>query len=552
MSKDKAKHSSSAGFNPQVKVGHYFLGETLGVGTFGKVKIGTHDVTGHKVAVKILNREKIKDLDVVNKIKREIQNMKVFRHPHIIKLYQVISTPSDIFMVMEYVSGGELFDYIVRHGRLKESEARRFFQQIVSGVAHCHKHMIVHRDLKPENLLLDKKLNVKIADFGLSNMMLDGEFLRTSCGSPNYAAPEVISGKLYAGPEVDIWSCGVILYALLCGTLPFDDEHVPTLFRKIKAGVFPIPDYLDKSVVSLLCHMLTVDPLKRATIEDITVHEWFQKDLAGYLFPRPNDQDTTIIDQSVVEEVCERYNVTEEEVHAALLDEDSVDQLAICYQLILDNKDVDHLEHQVAIDAFYRLPDDRSGSSANASEAHNALAPCPSPVPGGPKPHPERISPALREQASLDSNAVPRSQKKAKWHLGIRSQSKPMDIMGEVFSAMKALKFEWMVVNPFHVKVRRSNPVSGRFSYMQLQLYQVRARERCCEDGSGGNGSASGGSGDEKGAEAGTSPVPHQMTIAPGDEDHHHPLLYLQDNHSGHFTMEFFEMCAALIAQLAR
>ncbi|KAL3252364.1 hypothetical protein MRX96_017682 [Rhipicephalus microplus] len=234
---------------PLVKIGHYILGETLGVGTFGKVKTACHQLTGHKVAVKILNRQKIKNLDVVGKIRREIQNLKLFRHPHIIKLYQVISTPTDIFMIMEYVSGGELFDYIVKHGKLKESDARRFFQQIISGVAYCHRHMVVHRDLKPENLLLDQNLNVKIADFGLSNMMMDGEFLRTSCGSPNYAAPEVISGKLYAGPEVDIWSCGVILYALLCGTLPFDDEHVPTLFRKIKSGIFPIPDYLNKSVV---------------------------------------------------------------------------------------------------------------------------------------------------------------------------------------------------------------------------------------------------------------------------------------------------------------
>jgi len=190
-------------------------------------------------------------------------------------------------MIMEYVSGGELFDYIVKHGKLQEHEARRFFQQIISGVDYCHRHMIVHRDLKPENLLLDHNMHVKIADFGLSNMMLDGEFLRTSCGSPNYAAPEVISGKLYAGPEVDIWSCGVILYALLCGTLPFDgetgdnsffdlyfngktfsDEHVPTLFRKIKTGIFPIPEYLNKTVTSLLCVMLQVDPLKRATVSD--------------------------------------------------------------------------------------------------------------------------------------------------------------------------------------------------------------------------------------------------------------------------------------------
>ena len=183
--------SSSA---PQVKIGHYILGETLGIGTFGKVKVGFHQLTGHKVAVKILNRQKIKNLDVVGKIRREIQNLKLFRHPHIIKLYQVISTPTDIFMVMEYVSGGELFDYIVKHGKLKEEDARRFFQQIISGVDYCHRHNVVHRyqapkpalgsynqilsqfsrDLKPENLLLDTNLNVKIADFGLSNMMQVG------------------------------------------------------------------------------------------------------------------------------------------------------------------------------------------------------------------------------------------------------------------------------------------------------------------------------------------------------------------------------------------
>ena len=174
----------------------------------------------------------------------------------------------------------------MKHGKLKEGEARRFFQQIISGVNYCHRHMIVHRDLKPENLLLDKYLNVKIADFGLSNMMSDGEFLRTSCGSPNYAAPEVISGKLYAGPEVDIWSCGVILYALLCGTLPFDDEHVPTLFRKIKSGIFHIPDYLGSTVVNLLVQMLQVDPLKRANIDHIRDHEWFKTDLPEYLFPQ--------------------------------------------------------------------------------------------------------------------------------------------------------------------------------------------------------------------------------------------------------------------------
>lgn len=284
-------------------------------------------------------------------------------------------------MIMEYVSGGELFDYIVKHGKLKEYEARRFFQQIISGVDYCHRHMIVHRDLKPENLLLDHNLHVKIADFGLSNMMMDGEFLRTSCGSPNYAAPEVISGKLYAGPEVDIWSCGVILYALLCGTLPFDDEHVPTLFRKIKSGIFPIPEYLNKTVVSLLCHSLQVDPMKRAAIEDIKKHEWFQKDLPTYLFPSPVEQDSSVIDIDAINEVCEKFNVKEAEVHSALLAGDPHDQLAIAYHLIIDNKRIADEAAKAEIKDFYVAS---SPPPVAFSPSDNSNSPL--------RPHPERIA----------------------------------------------------------------------------------------------------------------------------------------------------------------
>ncbi len=213
---------------------------------------------------------------------------------------------------------------------------------------YCHRHNVVHRDLKPENLLLDQNLNVKVADFGLSNMMTDGDFLRTSCGSPNYAAPEVISGKLYAGPEVDIWSCGVILYALLCGTLPFDDEHVPSLFRKIKSGVFPIPDYLNKKVVSLLCHMLQTDPMKRASVDDIRKHEWFQKDLPAYLFPE-RDTDLATLDHEAIDEVCEKFGIDAKEILRVLEEGEAQDPLAIAYKLIIDNK---RLENEEAIHEF--------------------------------------------------------------------------------------------------------------------------------------------------------------------------------------------------------
>lgn len=187
-------------------------------------------------------------------------------------------------MVLEY-AGGELFDYIVQHGKMHENEARRFFQQMLCAVEYCHRHKIVHRDLKPENLLLDDNLNVKIADFGLSNIMTDGNFLKTSCGSPNYAAPEVIGGKLYAGPEVDVWSCGVILYVLLVGRLPFDHEHIPTLFAKIARGTYVVPAWMGPGAAALIKKMLVVNPVQRATIEEIRQDPWFLKDLPAYLHP---------------------------------------------------------------------------------------------------------------------------------------------------------------------------------------------------------------------------------------------------------------------------
>ena len=185
-------------------------------------------------------------------------------------------------MVLEYAEK-ELFDYLVKHGKLSEKKARKFFQQIVCAVEYCHRHKIVHRDLKPENLLLDHELNVKIADFGLSNIMTDGNFLKTSCGSPNYAAPEVISGKLYAGPEVDVWSCGVILYVLLVGRLPFDDEYIPSLFKKISSGKFATPPWVSQGARDIIHKMLKVNPVQRITIQDIRQDPWFNEDLEEYL-----------------------------------------------------------------------------------------------------------------------------------------------------------------------------------------------------------------------------------------------------------------------------
>lgn len=266
------------------RLGQYEILKTLGEGSFGKVKLATHKVSGQKVALKIISRGKLVTRDMAGRIEREIQYLQLLRHPHIIKLYTVITTPKEIVMVLEY-AGGELFDYIVNHGRLHEDKARKFFQQIVCAVEYCHRHKIVHRDLKPENLLLDDAWNVKIADFGLSNIMTDGNFLKTSCGSPNYAAPEVISGKLYAGPEVDVWSCGVILYVLLTGRLPFDDEYIPALFKKIQQGNYTVPNYISPGAARLIRKMLQVNPVSRITVQEIRQDPWFIKDLADYLQP---------------------------------------------------------------------------------------------------------------------------------------------------------------------------------------------------------------------------------------------------------------------------
>lgn len=477
-------------------------------------------------------------------------------------------------MIMEYVSGGELFDYIVKHGKLQEDDARRFFQQIISGVDYCHRHMIVHRDLKPENLLLDHNMHVKIADFGLSNMMLDGEFLRTSCGSPNYAAPEVISGKLYAGPEVDIWSCGVILYALLCGTLPFDDEHVPTLFRKIKSGIFPIPEYLNKSVVNLLCQMLQVDPLKRATIEEIKKHDWFQKELPTYLFPSPVEQDSNVIDTLAVAEVCTKFMVKEAEVHNALLSGDPHDQLAIAYHLIIDNKRIADETAKAEINNFFvagsppvaysPADDHHSHHHGHHHYQHHPGSGTVSPGPGSTptqligggggggqqeashslptsvRPHPERIGP-LRERVMAQPDKQRGTPvKRAKWHLGIRSQSKPNDIMLEVYRAMKALDFEWKIINPFHVRVRRLNGLTSKHVKMSLQLYQVGAKNYLLDFKSLTNEEVE--QGDDVLMESISMTPPTKMCSTP----------QFPQQVTGHHTMEFFEMCAALIIQLAR
>jgi len=258
-------------------IGHYILGKTIGEGTFGKVKLGTHILTGEKVAVKVLEKERIVDVADVERVAREIHILKLIQHPHVIQLYEIIETPRQLYLITEYCSGGELFDHIVANGRVKESEACRFFHQIIAGVEQIHKQNVVHRDLKPENLLLDEHKNIKIVDFGLSNTFTEGQLLKTACGSPCYAAPEMIAGQRYVPARCDVWSCGVILFALVCGYLPFEDQNTATLYRKILNADYQAPKFISDSARELIACMLNTDPEQRFTIPRIRVHAWYHQ-----------------------------------------------------------------------------------------------------------------------------------------------------------------------------------------------------------------------------------------------------------------------------------
>uniref|UniRef100_A0A8D0E8A6 non-specific serine/threonine protein kinase n=1 Tax=Salvator merianae TaxID=96440 RepID=A0A8D0E8A6_SALMN len=256
-----------------VRVGFYEIEGTLGKGNFAVVKLGRHRITRSEVAIKIIDKSQ---LDSVNleKIYREVQIMKMLDHPHIIKLYQVMETKSMLYLVTEYAKNGEIFDYLANHGRLSETEARRKFWQILSAVEYCHSRKIVHRDLKAENLLLDNNMNIKIADFGFGNFYKIGEPLTTWCGSPPYAAPEVFEGQQYEGPQLDIWSMGVVLYVLVCGALPFDGPTLPILRQRVLEGRFRIPYFMSEECEHLIRRMLVLDPSKRLTIAQIKEHKW--------------------------------------------------------------------------------------------------------------------------------------------------------------------------------------------------------------------------------------------------------------------------------------
>ncbi|XP_028844027.1 serine/threonine-protein kinase MARK1-like isoform X4 [Denticeps clupeoides] len=299
----RCRNSITSTFDEHPHVGNYRLHKTIGKGNFAKVKLARHILTGREVAVKIIDKTQLNPTSL-QKLFREVRIMKLLNHPNIVKLFEVIETEKTLYLIMEYASGGEVFDYLVAHGRMKEKEARAKFRQIVSAVEYCHQKRIVHRDLKAENLLLDADMNIKIADFGFSNEFTIGSKLDTFCGSPPYAAPELFQGKKYDGPEVDVWSLGVILYTLVSGSLPFDGQNLKELRERVLRGKYRIPFYMSTDCENLLKKLLVLNPVKRGSLEQVMKDRWMnvgfeEEELKPYSEPELDYSDTKRIELMV-------------------------------------------------------------------------------------------------------------------------------------------------------------------------------------------------------------------------------------------------------------
>ncbi|XP_051632595.1 serine/threonine-protein kinase MARK2-like isoform X2 [Manacus candei] len=325
---------SGSAAEEQPHIGNYRLLKTIGKGNFAKVKLARHVLTGKEVAVKIIDKTQLNSSSL-QKLFREVRIMKVLNHPNIVKLFEVIETEKTLYLVMEYASGGEVFDYLVAHGRMKEKEARAKFRQIVSAVQYCHQKFIVHRDLKAENLLLDADMNIKIADFGFSNEFTFGNKLDTFCGSPPYAAPELFQGKKYDGPEVDVWSLGVILYTLVSGSLPFDGQNLKELRERVLRGKYRIPFYMSTDCENLLKKFLILNPTKRGTLEQIMKDRWMNvghedDELKPYMEPVPDYKDPRRTELMV------SMGYTREEIQESLVGQKYNEVMAT--YLLLDHK----------------------------------------------------------------------------------------------------------------------------------------------------------------------------------------------------------------------
>ncbi|KAK7347525.1 hypothetical protein VNO80_22057 [Phaseolus coccineus] len=296
------------------KIGKYEVGRTIGEGTFAKVKFAINSETGESVAIKVMAKTTILQHRMVEQIKREISIMKIVRHPNIVRLHEVLASQTKIYIILEFVMGGELYDKIVQQGRLSENESRRYFQQLIDAVDHCHKKGVYHRDLKPENLLLDAYGNLKVSDFGLSALTKKGVgLLHTTCGTPNYVAPEVLGNRGYNGAAADVWSSGVILYVLMAGHLPFEEPDLPTLYRRINAAEYVCPFWFSAETKSFIHKILDPNPETRLKIEEIRKDPWFQK---NYIPAKLREYEQVNLDdvRAVFDDIEDQYVAEQSEI----------------------------------------------------------------------------------------------------------------------------------------------------------------------------------------------------------------------------------------------
>ena len=332
--------------NNSRSVCEFVLGEKLGEGTFGVVRMAINRQTGEKVAIKILEKSKLTNYKDKNRLDREINILNKIHHPNIVKLFCTIETDRQIFIIMEYIKGNELFQYILVRKKLEEEEAFYFFIQIINCIDYLHKVKIAHRDLKAENIIIEQgKKEIKLIDFGLSNIYEDGELLSTACGSPFYAAPEMLEGKSYKGSTVDIWSAGIVLFYMLCGYFPFEDSNNDKLYKKICKGKFEIPKFLSKNAKDLISKILVVNIQRRINIKDIKKHPWvlnyLEKDKSyGNIFKHiglNTNKYIIPIDEDIVDEISTKYNIDKIQIRENILF-DIISDVSTLYKLILYKK----------------------------------------------------------------------------------------------------------------------------------------------------------------------------------------------------------------------
>ena len=316
------------------KIGNYILGAELGSGAFGKVVIGKHIITGETVAIKILDKIILSQTPEDYKlIKKEMSILKLVKHRYIIQLYEILQTPNHIFIVMEYCDGKDIMDYILSKNFLSEFDALKYFQQLINALFYLHSQNIAHRDIKIDNILLDRNKNLKLIDFGLSIKYSNEKLLEQPCGTIVYSAPEILLGQPYHGMLADVWSSGIVLYGMLLGYLPFDDNDDNINKKLIIKGKIDIPEYINPWAKDLLIHMLDINPMTRYTLRDIKDHPWFN--MNKFIFTRGIiiGYHKIPVDENILD-LCEHYNYDKNQIRNSIIKNKFNSGTALYYLLV--------------------------------------------------------------------------------------------------------------------------------------------------------------------------------------------------------------------------